>query len=145
MTEFRKFFGVDREKTNYRTEESGTGSRVRDGDIPYAFGSRTKEQKARDRQTYTDHKKTIRVSNLIDGLEENDLRDLFGNYGRVRRVKIVRTMERGEWVDTGAAFVTFNSEDEAADAVAGCDGILWMHTRIRVTVSRPPKRARRNY
>ena len=125
------------------TAEYNTGKvsdwATKSASLGYDFGSRSEAQKKRDRQSYTDYKKTVRVSNLVDGIEEDDLKGLFGKFGKVRSVRIPRTKERGEWIDQGFALVTFTNEEDAQTSVDQCNNTLWMHTRIRVSISRPPK------
>ena len=114
-------------------------------DIPDFFGSRTKEQQDQDRKTivYDDHKQTIKISQLIDGVTVPELKDLFSDFGKgkIKSVKIARTQDpkTNEWVDRGFAFVTFRDEETAKKALE-YDHLLWNHTRIRVTPAPPKKR-----
>lgn len=53
---------------------------------------------------------TLRVTNISEDTQENDLRELFGIFGRVARVYVGRDRETG--AGKGFAFVSF--EDRAA-------------------------------
>jgi translation initiation factor 3 subunit G len=53
---------------------------------------------------------TLRVTNISEDTQENDLRELFGGFGRIARVYVGRDRETG--AGKGFAFVSF--EDRAA-------------------------------
>ena len=57
---------------------------------------------------------TLRVTNVSEDTSDQDLRDLFSNFGRVARVYIGRDRETGQ--GKGYAFVSF--EDRAAAEIA---------------------------
>jgi len=63
---------------------------------------------------------TLRVTNLSEDAEEDDLRDMFSRFGRVTRVYIGRDRETGAC--KGYAFVSFEIKDHADLARQKLDG-----------------------
>lgn len=63
---------------------------------------------------------TLRVTNLSEDAEEDDLRMLFSRFGRVIRVYVGRDRETGAC--KGFAFVSFESRDDADRARQKVDG-----------------------
>lgn len=63
---------------------------------------------------------TIRVTSLSSEADEDDLRSLFGRFGHIARVNVVRDRETGE--SKGFAFVAFDSKRDAETAAAKMDG-----------------------
>ena len=62
----------------------------------------------------------IYVGNLPFSTTDNELRDLFGQFGEVESARIVTDRETGR--SRGFAFVTMGTPDEAAKAMQGMDG-----------------------
>lgn len=58
---------------------------------------------------------TLRVTNISEDTQENDLRDLFGTFGRVARVYVGRDRETG--IGKGFAFVSFEDKSTAQKAM----------------------------
>ncbi|KAI0337609.1 translation initiation factor 3, RNA-binding subunit, partial [Trametopsis cervina] len=58
---------------------------------------------------------TLRVTNISEDTQENDLRDLFGAFGRVARVYVGRDRETG--AGKGFAFVSFEDKQTAQKAM----------------------------
>lgn len=58
---------------------------------------------------------TLRVTNISEDTQENDLRDLFGAFGRVARVYVGRDRETG--AGKGFAFVSFEEKSVAQKAM----------------------------
>jgi translation initiation factor 3 subunit G len=63
---------------------------------------------------------TLRVTNISEDVEENDLRDLFGAFGRVARVYVGRDRETG--AGKGFAFVSFEDREVAKRAMEKLHG-----------------------
>ncbi|KIK79773.1 hypothetical protein PAXRUDRAFT_36356 [Paxillus rubicundulus Ve08.2h10] len=63
---------------------------------------------------------TLRVTNISEETEENDLRELFGAFGRVARVYVGRDRETG--VGKGFAFVSFDDKSIAQRAMDKLNG-----------------------
>jgi RNA recognition motif. (a.k.a. RRM, RBD, or RNP domain) len=63
---------------------------------------------------------TLRVTNISEDTQENDLRELFGMFGRVARVYVGRDRETG--AGKGFAFVSFEERSVAAKAMEKVNG-----------------------
>lgn len=63
---------------------------------------------------------TLRVTNISEETQENDLRELFGAFGRVARVYVGRDRETG--VGKGFAFVSFDDRINAQKAMEKLNG-----------------------
>lgn len=81
----------------------------------------------------------IYVGNIPYNKNENDLKDLFGQYGEVNSVKFVMDKETGRF--RGFAFVEMPNKDEAAKAIDALENSSFgddKNTRnIRVNEARP--------
>ncbi|GHJ89323.1 hypothetical protein NliqN6_5725 [Naganishia liquefaciens] len=82
---------------------------------------------------------TIRVTSLSSEADEDDLRSLFGRFGHIARVNVVRDRETGE--SKGFAFVAFDSKRDAETAAAKMDGHGYDNLILSVQVlePRPPR------
>lgn len=63
---------------------------------------------------------TLRVTNISEDTQENDLRELFGSFGRVARVYVGRDRETG--AGKGFAFVSFEERANAQKAMEKVHG-----------------------
>jgi translation initiation factor 3 subunit G len=63
---------------------------------------------------------TLRVTNISEDTQENDLRELFGGFGRVARVYVGRDRETG--AGKGFAFVSFEDRANAQKAMEKVHG-----------------------
>ncbi|KAH7121260.1 eIF-3 RNA-binding subunit [Dendryphion nanum] len=73
---------------------------------------------------------TLRVTNVSDQTEEQDLRDMFSRFGHVTRVFLAKDRETG--LAKGFAFVSFNDREQAARACEKMDGFGFRHLILRV-------------
>ncbi len=78
---------------------------------------------------------TLRVTNLADDVEDDDLRELFSHFGRVIRVYVGRDRETGE--SRGFAFVSMSSREEADRARQRVDGMGYANLILSVQWSQP--------
>ena len=63
---------------------------------------------------------TLRVTNISEDTQENDLRELFGGFGKVARVYVGRDRETG--AGKGFAFVSFEDKTAAQKAIDKVNG-----------------------
>jgi translation initiation factor 3 subunit G len=73
---------------------------------------------------------TLRVTNVSEFAEENDLRDMFERFGRVTRVFLAK--DRETLRAKGFAFVSFADRSDAARACEKMDGYGFGHLILKV-------------
>ncbi|GJE86710.1 translation initiation factor 3, RNA-binding subunit [Phanerochaete sordida] len=78
---------------------------------------------------------TLRVTNISEDTQENDLRDLFGAFGRVARVYVGRDRETG--AGKGFAFVSFEDKSVAQKAMEKTNGRGYDNLILSVQWSQP--------
>ena len=75
------------------------------------------------------------VGNVGRTVTEEQLRQLFGQFGQVSAVKLIKDKFTGE--TRGFAFVDMVSAEEGKDAIAKIDGTELEGQRLRVNEARP--------
>lgn len=78
---------------------------------------------------------SIYVGNLSYEVTEDDLREIFAEYGTVNRVQLPTDRETGR--PRGFAFVEMSSEAEESAAIDALDGAEWMGRDIKVNKAKP--------
>ncbi|KAI6012094.1 eukaryotic translation initiation factor 3 subunit G-domain-containing protein [Pisolithus microcarpus] len=78
---------------------------------------------------------TLRVTNISEETQENDLRELFGAFGRVVRVYVGRDRETG--IGKGFAFVSFDDRVTAQKAMEKLNGKGYDNLILSVQWSQP--------
>ena len=78
---------------------------------------------------------SIYVGNLSYDVTQEDLNDVFAEYGTVSRVQVPMDRETGRM--RGFAFVEMSSEAEEAAAIAALDGAEWMGRDLKVNKAKP--------
>ncbi|KAI1006648.1 Eukaryotic translation initiation factor 3 subunit G [Podosphaera aphanis] len=73
---------------------------------------------------------TLRVTNVSEMAEEQELRDMFDRFGRVTRVFLAKDRETG--MAKGFAFISFQERSDAAKACEKMDGYGFKHLILRV-------------
>ncbi|CAM1511485.1 Fc.00g089980.m01.CDS01 [Cosmosporella sp. VM-42] len=73
---------------------------------------------------------TLRVTNVSEMAEENELRDMFERFGRVTRVFLAKDRETG--MAKGFAFISFADRGDAVKACNKMDGFGFKHLILRV-------------
>lgn len=76
-----------------------------------------------------DDSATLRVTNVSEFAEEQDLRDMFSRYGHVTRVFLAKDRETGR--AKGFAFVSYADRTDAAKACEKMDGCKSCESRLR--------------
>ncbi|MBD2105303.1 RNA-binding protein [Leptolyngbya sp. FACHB-261] len=78
---------------------------------------------------------TIYVGNLSYQATEDDIREVFSEYGKVNRVTLPMDRETGRM--RGFAFVEMAKDSEEDTAITELDGAEWMNRQIKVNKARP--------
>ena len=78
---------------------------------------------------------SIYVGNLSYEVNQDDLREVFAEYGTVKRVHIPTDRETGRV--RGFAFVEMESESDEDKAIETLDGAEWMDRALKVNKARP--------
>ncbi|MCJ1297488.1 translation initiation factor eIF3 subunit g [Hypocenomyce scalaris] len=73
---------------------------------------------------------TLRVTNVSEFAEEQDLREIFERFGRVTRVFLAKDRETGR--AKGFAFISYQERSDAAKACEKIDGYGYGHLILRV-------------
>ncbi len=75
------------------------------------------------------------VGNLSYDATENQLRDLFGQYGQVNSVAVIKDRDTGR--SKGFGFVEYGSDDEGRAAISALDGKEVGGRALKVNEARP--------
>ncbi len=78
---------------------------------------------------------TIYVGNLSFQASEEDLWEVFGEYGKVTRITLPTDRETGK--KRGFAFVEMEKDSEEDAIIAELDGAEWMGRELKVNKARP--------
>jgi RNA recognition motif-containing protein len=78
---------------------------------------------------------TIYIGNLSFQATEEDLREVFAEYGKVGRVSLPTDRETGR--KRGFAFVEMEEDAQEDQAIAELDGAEWLGREIRVNKAKP--------
>jgi RNA recognition motif-containing protein len=90
--------------------------------------------------TLTIFSMSIYVGNLSFQVTEEDITEVFTEYGTVKRVQIPTDRETGRV--RGFAFVEMSSEAEEAAAIEALDGAEWMGRDLKVNKAKPREERR---
>ncbi len=78
---------------------------------------------------------SIYIGNLSYEVNQEDLNEVFSEYGTVNRVHIPTDRETGRV--RGFAFVEMESEADEDKAIAALDGAEWMDRELKVNKAKP--------
>lgn len=78
---------------------------------------------------------TIYVGNLSFQATEEDLREIFAEYGKVNRVSLPTDRETGR--KRGFAFVEMEDDAKEDVAIAELDGAEWLGRELKVNKAKP--------
>lgn len=78
---------------------------------------------------------SIYVGNLSYQATQDDLKQVFGEYGTVNRVQLPTDRETGRL--RGFAFVEMGSDAEESAAIEALDGAEWMGRDLKVNKAKP--------
>ena len=77
----------------------------------------------------------IYCGNISYDTSEDDLRDLFAQYGEVAGVRVIKDRDTGR--SKGFGFVDMNNDDEAKEAIEALNEKDFMGRALRINESRP--------
>lgn len=77
----------------------------------------------------------IYISNLSFQITDEDLKDLFSEYGEVTSAKVITDKFTGD--SRGFGFVEMPSDEEANKAITELDKSKWDNRNINVSVAKP--------
>ena len=121
--------GEYRPRQNYNNRNENGEYRPRQ-----KYNNRNENGEYRPRQNYNNNydssDSTIKVNNLDKNLDENTLRELFSQFGRVNRVSLPRDSRSGQ--PRGFAYVTFAARSEAESAFENLQGHTCGHLLLRL-------------
>lgn len=86
---------------------------------------------------------SIYVGNLSFDVTQNDLSEVFAEYGTVKSVKLPTDRETGR--PRGFGFVDMSTEEEEAAAIEALDGAEWMGRDMRVNKAKPREDKNKNF
>ena len=78
---------------------------------------------------------TVYVGNLSFDATQDDLNDVFTEYGTVKSIHLPTDRETGR--KRGFAFVEMETESEETAAIEALDGAEWMGRNLKVNKARP--------
>jgi len=78
---------------------------------------------------------TIYIGNLSFQATEEDLREVFAEYGEVSRISLPTDRETGR--KRGFAFVEMKDESKEDAAIAELDGAEWLGRELKVNKAKP--------
>ncbi|BAY49082.1 RNP-1 like RNA-binding protein [Scytonema sp. HK-05] len=78
---------------------------------------------------------SIYVGNLSYEVEQDDLKQVFAEYGTVKSVQLPTDRETGRV--RGFAFVEMGTEAEESAAIEALDGAEWMGRNLKVNKAKP--------
>lgn len=78
---------------------------------------------------------TIFVGNLSYQVNQEDLQEVFTDYGNVKKIVVPTDRETGRV--RGFAFVDMASQEQEEKAIQELDGAEWMGRQMRVNQARP--------
>ena len=87
--------------------------------------------------------KKIYVGNLSYKVTEDDLKDLFAEFGTVTEINVITDRETGR--PRGFAFVEMDSDDDATKAINSLNGKELQDREIVVNEARPRRDSRPRY
>ncbi|GAB4524634.1 MAG: RNA-binding protein [Pleurocapsa sp.] len=78
---------------------------------------------------------SVYIGNLSYEISQEDLSEVFAEYGTVKRIHIPTDRETGRV--RGFAFVEMESEADEDKAIQALDGAEWMDRNLKVNKARP--------
>jgi RNA recognition motif-containing protein len=82
--------------------------------------------------------KKVYVANISFNATEQDIRDLFAEYGEIESVKMITDKYTGQ--SRGFAFVEMESENDSQKAISALNGSTFMGRTLTVAEARPQQK-----
>jgi RNA recognition motif-containing protein len=82
--------------------------------------------------------KKIYVGNIPFKAVEQDIRDLFSEYGEIESLKIIKDKFTGQ--SKGFGFIEMVNEDDAKKVISSLDGKTFMGKTLKVSEARPQQK-----
>jgi RNA recognition motif-containing protein len=86
-------------------------------------------------KNWSTHNMTIYVGNLAFKATESDLRDVFAEYGKIKRVVVPTDRDTGRV--RGFAFVELEQGQDEDNAISQLDRAEWMGRELRLNKAKP--------
>ena len=86
---------------------------------------------------------TIYVGNLSYNATEPDIREVFEQYGAVKRIVVPTDRDTGKM--RGFAFVDMESDEDEDTAIQDLNGAEWMGRNLKVNKAKPRDNSRRSF
>ena len=86
---------------------------------------------------------SIYIGNLNYEISQEDLNEVFSEYGKVKRIHLPTDRETGR--KRGFGFVEMETEAEEDKAIETLDGAEWMGREIKVNKARPRENNRSSF
>jgi RNA recognition motif-containing protein len=87
-------------------------------------------------------KNKLFIGNLDWHASEDDLREALGQHGNITDLVVIRDRATGR--SKGFGFVTFETEEEAQEALAQANGLKVKEREIRLSEAQPMEKRERN-
>lgn len=109
----------------------GTGGKY----VPPSLRGEGKKGEMMSQSRTHDDQAAVRVTNLSEDANENDLRDLFGPFGAIQRVFLAKDKRTQQ--SKGFAFVHFFNKKDAQKAIDSLNGYGYDHLILKVEWAKP--------
>lgn len=80
----------------------------------------------------------IYVGNFSYGVTEEELNELFSQYGAIQELNLIKDRETGR--SRGFAFITYDSQKNAENAITSVNGIEFKGRNLTVNMARDERR-----
>lgn len=118
-------------------QRAAQGGNTYPGDSRDRPSNRSSNYSGRGNDMRKQDEATVRVTNLPEETQEQDLRDLFTPFGPVSRVFLAK--DKTSNVSKGFAFITFNEKKDAQKAIECVSGFGYDHLILKVEWANKPQ------
>ncbi|ODV87110.1 hypothetical protein CANARDRAFT_194092 [[Candida] arabinofermentans NRRL YB-2248] len=129
--------GINKDSTESDASIISMGAGGASSYVPPHMRSRNGGIASPDERRERDDSTTLRVTNLNSVVDEEILASIFGKFGSIRRVTVVRNRETRE--SKGFGYVEFDTIKNAETAMEHLDGKGFMNLILKIDWSKPKK------